>query len=118
MDRETRRARTERWKRRRLAMIYNRACGPSFAPFERLDARGRPFSELLNTWWWPDSIFMEKPWRYAQNVKLMTMREYGPRSWTHPMMTRPARGRQNQMLRARDFEGAFPDYRKPKKYCW
>jgi hypothetical protein len=49
---------------------------------------------------------------------LMTMKEYGPKSWTHPKMIRPARGKQNHMLRAQKFEDFFPDYKKPKVYCW
>jgi hypothetical protein len=105
MDRGERRVRTERAKRRRLVIVYGRAEGPSYAAFEV------PFMNGQGTW-------STKPWRMCCCIKLMTMKEYGPKSWTHPKMIRPARGKQNHMLRAQKFEDFFPDYKKPKVYCW
>jgi len=63
-----------------------------------------------------------KPWRARNQLGAYLMRDPGP--WLHQFVTRPARARSNQLLRAiergRDPDGisGWPDYRKPHVYFW
>ncbi len=120
MDRGERRRRTEWAKRRRLVIVYNHATGPSYRTFERpLCGAGTPYDTM--TWWLRDPEyykrhFFEHPWRACSNIGRWMMRN--PGRWEREMMIRPARSEQNQMLRRGDFNGVFPDYKKPVQYYY
>lgn len=120
MDRGTRRSDTERAKVRMLTILYGRACGPSYRAFERPLRGGRTHDD--HQWWMRDPDFYERhffehPWRAAARPGRWTMSSC-PKAWRKATMVRPARSRQNGMLRRGDFDGAFPDYRRPHIYFW
>ena len=92
MDRGERRYNTARVRGRRLRLFYM-SMGP----------HGWEYVE-------------ERPWRALSNMGAYFMRD--PGRWEREMMIRPARARQNHMLRTGDFDGVFPNYKKPVIYYW
>ena len=61
--------------------------------------------------WWPES-----PWQVLNSPGRHFMRD--PGRWEHEMMIVPSRRKQNQMIKNGEYEGLFPDYKKPRHYYW
>ena len=65
---------------------------------------------------WGRESVRERPWQALNEMGRWLMRD--PGRWEREMMIRPARSEQNQMLRRGEYEGVFPNYRKPVIYYW